>query len=130
MARTMPPCTRAAGDGPPAGYVFLTEHNLTGLTDAHLRSVRAALTETTRRISLSGSQIQLLECRYVLEQRLVCTFAADSEAQVRRALDLAQLPHPRVCRSASRDLASELDSSSAIGSSDVPETIVDADERR
>jgi hypothetical protein len=112
---------------PPTTHVFLTEHGLTGLTDAHLRSVRAALTETTRRTSLSGGQIQLLDCRYVLGQRLVCTFAASSEAQVRRAVDLAQLPHPGVFRSAGPDPGIESGTSSAIESSLMPAAGVDGE---
>jgi hypothetical protein len=78
--------------------VYLTEHTLPGMTDDHLRSVRAALTETSRRLSLVGTPIRLLECSYLADQRLRCTFTATAETQVRQALELAQLPLPTMCR--------------------------------
>jgi hypothetical protein len=77
--------------------VYLTEHVLPGLTDDHVRSVRAALTETSRRLSRTGEPIRLLECSY-LAAELRCTFAATAENQVRQALELAQLPLPTTCR--------------------------------
>jgi Protein of unknown function (DUF4242) len=77
---------------------YLTEHTVSGMTDVHLRSARAALAETTRRLSLTGKPIRFLDCSYVSEQRLVCRFAATDETQVRQALELAQLPLPAVCR--------------------------------
>jgi hypothetical protein len=77
--------------------VYLTEHVLPGLTNDHVRSVRAALRETSRRLSHTGEPIRLLECSYLADQ-LRCTFAATAEAQVRRALELAQLPLPTTCR--------------------------------
>ena len=76
--------------------VYLTEHVLPGLTDDHVRSVRAALTETSRRLSHTGESIRLLECTY-LATELRCTFAATAESQVRQALELAQLPLPTKC---------------------------------
>jgi hypothetical protein len=83
--------------------VYVTEHAMSRMTDAHLRSVRVALTETTRRLSLAGNPIHLLECSYVPQQRLICKFAATGETQVRQAVDLAQLPLPTVCRPADSD---------------------------
>jgi hypothetical protein len=83
--------------------VYLTEHTLPGISDDHLRSVRTALAETSRRLTLAGKPIRLLECSYVPEQRLRCRFAATAEAQVRQALELAQLPLPAVCRALDSD---------------------------
>jgi hypothetical protein len=54
------------------------------MTDIHLRSVRVALDETTRRLSRAGHQIHMLVCSYVPRLRLICTFAATSETQVRQ----------------------------------------------
>jgi hypothetical protein len=78
--------------------MYVTEHTLSGLTDAHLRSMRLALAETSRRLSLSGKPIELVDCTYLPERRLVCTFSAASATVVREAIDLAQLPRPTVSR--------------------------------
>jgi hypothetical protein len=86
--------------------VYVTEHTFGDMTDAHLRSVRAALAETTRRLSLAGKPIRFLDCSYVPEQRLLCRFAATAETQVRQALELAQLPLPAVCRLADSEMRS------------------------
>jgi hypothetical protein len=78
--------------------VYLTEHNLSGMTEGHLRSVRIALAEISRRLTVAGTPIQLLECSYAPDGRLVCRFAATSELNVLRGLELAQLPLPAICR--------------------------------
>jgi hypothetical protein len=84
-------------------HVWITEHILTGLTNAHLVSVRSALDEIARRMSVTGQPIRLLECSYLPPQRLVCTFAAVDENQVREACDLAQLPRPTYCKHSTHD---------------------------
>jgi len=83
--------------------VYVTEHTVSPMTDAHLRAVRVALAETTRRLNLAGNPIRLLECSFVPRQGLTCTFSATAETQVRQAIDLAQLPLPTVCRRVDSD---------------------------
>jgi len=74
--------------------VYVTEHAIAGLTADHMRSVRAALTETSRRLSLAGKPTRLLQCNYLAQHELICRFDAIAEADVRQAIILAQLPLP------------------------------------
>jgi hypothetical protein len=89
--------------------VYLSEHAVAGLTAEHLRSLRTALTQTTRRLSLAGEPIHLLQCSYLDQQLLICRFAAASEREVRQAINLAQLPLPTALR---QDIPISGDSSS------------------
>jgi hypothetical protein len=78
--------------------IYVTEHTLTGMTDAHLQSLQSVLTQTSIRLTDAGKPIRLLCCSCRTPQLLVCTFAANSEAFVRQTLDIAQLPFANSCR--------------------------------
>ena len=78
--------------------IYVTEHTLTGMTDAHLQSLQSVLTQTSIRLTDAGKPIRLLCCSCPTPHVLVCTFAANSEEFVRQALDIAQLPPANSCR--------------------------------
>jgi hypothetical protein len=78
--------------------IYVTEHTLTGLTDSHVQSLQSVLRQTSIRLTDAGKPIRLLCCSRPTPHRLVCTFAASSEAFVRQAMDIAQLPRANKCR--------------------------------
>jgi Protein of unknown function (DUF4242) len=75
--------------------LFLVEHRLGNVGDGHLAALRDALLEIAARLdgAVDGQRIRYLRSTVVAGQdRCICLFDASSEALVRRANDLAQVP--------------------------------------
>jgi len=80
-----------------ATTVFISERNLHGLTPERLAKLQHALLDASCRLRAAGESIQLLRCTYVpSEGRLLCIFSAASRDLVYKAIELAQLPLPKV----------------------------------
>jgi hypothetical protein len=75
--------------------LFIVEHHLRDVGDGHLAALRDALLEIARRLdgAADGQRIRYLRSTVVGSQdRCICLFEASSEAIVRRANELAQVP--------------------------------------
>jgi hypothetical protein len=81
----------------PATTVFISERNLHGLTPERFAKLQHALLDASCRLRAAGESIQLLRSTYVpSEGRLLCIFSAASRELVYKAIELAQLPLPKV----------------------------------
>jgi hypothetical protein len=75
--------------------LYLVEHRLRDVGEGHLAALRDALQEITERLNGAedGQLIRFLRSIVVTGQdRCICLFEATSEALVRRANELAQVP--------------------------------------
>ena len=74
--------------------LYVVEHRLRDVGEAHLEALRDALQEITRRMDgAAGSAIRYVRSTVIAEEdRCICLFEASSEAVVRRANELAQVP--------------------------------------
>jgi hypothetical protein len=75
--------------------LYLVEHRLRDVGDGHLAALREALSEITERLNSrgDGEAIRFVRSTVVAaEDRCICLFEATSEALVRRANELAQVP--------------------------------------
>jgi len=75
--------------------LYVVEHRLRDVGDAHLAALRDALSEITQRLNAGddGEAIHYIRSTVVaIEDRCICLFEATSEALVRRANELAQVP--------------------------------------
>ena len=75
--------------------LFLVEHRLGDVGEGHLAALRDALLEIASRLdgAIDGQRIRYLRSTVVAGQdRCICLFEASSEAIVRRANELAQVP--------------------------------------
>ena len=75
--------------------LFIVEHRLGDVGDGHLAALRDALLEIAARLDggADGERIRYLRSTVVAGQdRCICLFDASSEAIVRRANELAQVP--------------------------------------
>jgi hypothetical protein len=76
--------------------LYLVEHRLGDVGPNHLAALRDALREVTQRLDgagVDGERIRYLRSTVVAGgERCICLFEASSEALVRRANDLAQVP--------------------------------------
>ena len=75
--------------------LYLVEHRLRDVGDGHLAALREALSEITERLNSrgDGGEIRFIRSTVVAaEDRCICLFEATSEALVRRANELAQVP--------------------------------------
>jgi hypothetical protein len=75
--------------------LFLVEHRLGEVGDGHLAALRDALHEIASRLdgAVDGQRIRYVRSTVVTGQdRCICLFEASSEALVRRANELAQVP--------------------------------------
>jgi hypothetical protein len=75
--------------------LFLVEHRLGDVAEGHLAALRDALQEIAARLDApdDGQHIRFVRSTVVTGQdRCVCLFEASSEAIVRRANELAQVP--------------------------------------
>lgn len=76
--------------------LYLVEHRLRDAGEAHLAALRDALHEIAQRLNAAADEGEAI--RYVRstviagEDRCICLFEASSEAVVRRANELAQVP--------------------------------------
>ena len=74
---------------------YLVEHRLRDVGDGHLAALRDALDEITQRLNAGGDGEGIRYIRSTVvaaEGRCICLFEATSEALVRRANELAQVP--------------------------------------
>lgn len=76
--------------------LYLVEHRLRDVGEGHLAAQRDALHEIALRLNAAadgGEAIRYVRSTVVAaEDRCICLFEASSEALVRRANDLAQVP--------------------------------------
>jgi hypothetical protein len=75
--------------------LFLVEHRLRDVGEGHLAALRDALHEIATRLdgARDGQRIRYVRSTVVTGQdRCICLFEASSEALVRRANELAQVP--------------------------------------
>jgi hypothetical protein len=76
--------------------LYIVEHRLGDVGAGHLAALRDALREITVRldcVATDGETIRYLRSTVIAaEDRCICLFEATSEALVRRANDLAQVP--------------------------------------
>ena len=75
--------------------LFLVEHRLGNVGEGHLAALRDALLEIAARLdgAVDGQRIRYLRSTVVSgPARCICLFEASSEALVRRANELAQVP--------------------------------------
>lgn len=76
--------------------LYVVEHRLRDVGAGHLAALRDALQEITQRMNgpaSDGEVIRYLRSTVIAEEdRCICLFEASSEALVRRANDLAQVP--------------------------------------
>ncbi len=75
--------------------LYLVEHRLRDVGEGHLAALRDALHEIAHRLdgAAEGQRIRYLRSTVVRGQdRCICLFEASSEAVVRRANELAQVP--------------------------------------
>jgi hypothetical protein len=75
--------------------LYLVEHRLRDVGDGHLAALREALSEITERLNSrgDGEAIRFIRSTVIAaEDRCICLFEATSEALVRRANELAQVP--------------------------------------
>ena len=75
--------------------LFIVEHHLRDVGEGHLAALRDALLEIASRLdgAVDGQRIRYLRSTVVQGQdRCICLFEASSEALVRRANELAQVP--------------------------------------
>lgn len=75
--------------------LYLVEHRLRDVGEGHLAALRDALHEIVMRLNATadGQAIRYVRSTVVAGQdRCICLFEASSEALVRRANELAQVP--------------------------------------
>ena len=75
--------------------LYLVEHRLRDVGQGHLAALREALHEITQRLNAGGGGEEIRYVRSTVvaaEDRCICLFEASSEALVRRANELAQVP--------------------------------------
>jgi hypothetical protein len=76
--------------------LYLVEHRLRDVGEGHLAALRDALHEIAQRLNAAaddGEAIRYVRSTVVAgEDRCICLFEASSEALVRRANELAQVP--------------------------------------
>ena len=101
--------------------LYLVEHRLGEVADDHLALLRNALQEVTGRLSTGEDGVQIRYIRSTViagEGRCICLFEASSEALVRRANELAQVPIASI--SAAVDYEMAADAPECIGPSTTP----------
>ena len=90
--------------------LYLVEHRLREVADDHLALLRDALQEVTGRLRAGGDGVQIRYIRSTVvadEGRCICLFEASSEALVRRANELAQVPIASISAAVDYEIAAE-----------------------
>ena len=86
--------------------LFLVEHRLRDVGEGHLAALRDALQEIALRLDggVDGQRIRYVRSTVVSGQdRCICMFEASSEALVRRANELAQVPVASIAAAVDHD---------------------------
>jgi K+-sensing histidine kinase KdpD len=90
--------------------LFLVEHRLRDVGEGHLAALRDALQEIALRLdgAADGQRIRYVRSTVVTGQdRCICLFEASSEALVRRANELAQVPVASIAIAVDYDFGEE-----------------------
>ena len=90
--------------------LYLVEHRLRDVGEGHLAALREALAEITHRLNVGAVTESIRYVRSTVvptEGRCVCLFEATSEAIVRRANELAQVPIASISAAVDYDMAAD-----------------------
>lgn len=88
--------------------LFLVEHRLRDVGEGHLAALRDAIHEIVLRLdgAADGQRIRYVRSTVLTgEGRCICVFEASSEALVRRANELAQVPIASIAEAVNYEFA-------------------------
>jgi hypothetical protein len=77
--------------------LFLAERVAPAMTQPDLQAIHSLLTNASRRLTETGTPVQLLRSTYLpTRARWIATFSAAAETTVYRAIEIAQLPSAQI----------------------------------